>query len=187
MRSDRVGNFFRFSERWLDKHRELEQKLNALRGADWLVITTSEVLKRRRWGIKRLEVLRERNDMFRDLYPLADHLRAIWKTRDPEMAEKLLNAVVSMLMAIYRQYGFLPAKNFAGMLKRRKVGIITAGLVGLGTNILEGVNNKAKVIKRVAFGFRDFPYFCLKLKAACVPSIEFPQLRHKSPQKGGDF
>ncbi|MDD7441633.1 MAG: ISL3 family transposase [Sutterellaceae bacterium] len=146
--------------------RELEQKLNALRGADWLVITTSEVLKRRRWGIKRLEVLRERNDMFRDLYPLADHLRAIWKTRDPELAERLLNAVVAMLMAIYRQYGFLPAKNFAGMLKRRKVGIITAGLVGLGTNILEGVNNKAKVIKRVAFGFRDFPYFCLKLKAA---------------------
>ena len=33
-------------------------------------------------------------------------------------------------------------------------------------SILEGVNNKIKVIKRMADGFRDSAYFFLKIKAA---------------------
>jgi transposase len=31
--------------------------------------------------------------------------------------------------------------------------------------VLEGINNKIKVIKRVAYGFRDMPYFFLKIRA----------------------
>lgn len=31
---------------------------------------------------------------------------------------------------------------------------------------LEGINNKIKVIKRVAFGFRDFDYFFLRIMDA---------------------
>ncbi|MDX7733876.1 transposase, partial [Aeromonas caviae] len=30
----------------------------------------------------------------------------------------------------------------------------------------EGVNNKIKVLKRIAFGFRDSEFFFLKIKAA---------------------
>ncbi|WP_162605112.1 transposase, partial [Geomonas oryzae] len=32
--------------------------------------------------------------------------------------------------------------------------------------ILEGINNKIKVIKRVAYGYRDHDYFFLKIRAA---------------------
>jgi len=32
--------------------------------------------------------------------------------------------------------------------------------------VLEGMNNKIKVIKRVAYGYRDNDYFFLKIKAA---------------------
>ncbi|WP_424969938.1 transposase, partial [Metapseudomonas otitidis] len=32
--------------------------------------------------------------------------------------------------------------------------------------VLEGVNNRIKVIKRMAYGFRDSTYFFLKIKAA---------------------
>ena len=32
--------------------------------------------------------------------------------------------------------------------------------------MLEGVNNKIKVIKRVAYGFHDVDYFALKVKQA---------------------
>ncbi|WP_446942002.1 transposase, partial [Pseudomonas aeruginosa] len=31
---------------------------------------------------------------------------------------------------------------------------------------IEGVNNRIKVIKRMAYGFRDSAYFFLKIKAA---------------------
>ncbi|WP_165669265.1 transposase, partial [Metapseudomonas otitidis] len=36
----------------------------------------------------------------------------------------------------------------------------------MNTSILEGVNNRIKVIKRMAYGFRDSTYFFLKIKAA---------------------
>ena len=34
------------------------------------------------------------------------------------------------------------------------------------TSLLEGVNNRIMVIKRMAYGFRDSDYFFLKIKAA---------------------
>jgi len=34
------------------------------------------------------------------------------------------------------------------------------------TGLLEGVNNRIKVIKRVAYGYRDDAYFFLKTRAA---------------------
>lgn len=36
----------------------------------------------------------------------------------------------------------------------------------LHTGLLEGINNKIKVLKRMAYGFRDDAYFFLKSRAA---------------------
>ena len=36
----------------------------------------------------------------------------------------------------------------------------------LHTSLLEGINNKIKVIKRMAYGFRDDEYFFLKIRDA---------------------
>lgn len=44
--------------------------------------------------------------------------------------------------------------------------ITNAGIYHIGTSVLEGINNKIKVIKRVAFGFRDFDYFFLRIMDA---------------------
>ena len=35
----------------------------------------------------------------------------------------------------------------------------------LGANLVEGINNKTKVIKRVGYGFRDDAYFFFKIRA----------------------
>jgi len=35
-----------------------------------------------------------------------------------------------------------------------------------GTSILEGINNKIKVIKRMAYGFRDDECFFLRIREA---------------------
>ena len=40
----------------------------------------------------------------------------------------------------------------------------------LHTSFLEGINNKIKVIMRMAYGFRDDAYFFLKIRAA-IPGI----------------
>ena len=62
------------------------------------------------------------------------------------------------------------------MLQRRCEGIIDAGRFGYTTNRLEGVNNKIKVIKRIAFGYRDLDYFFLLIKQALPGKIENPLL-----------
>ena len=36
----------------------------------------------------------------------------------------------------------------------------------LHTSLLEGINNKIKVMKRMAYGYRDDAYFFLKIRAA---------------------
>lgn len=36
----------------------------------------------------------------------------------------------------------------------------------MNSSILEGVNNRITVIKRIAYGFRDSAYFYLKIKDA---------------------
>ena len=51
-------------------------------------------------------------------------------------------------------------------MKNYKDGITNAGIYHIGTSVLEGINNKIKVIKRVAFGFRDFDYFFLRITDA---------------------
>ncbi|TVM16165.1 ISL3 family transposase, partial [Oceanidesulfovibrio indonesiensis] len=45
-------------------------------------------------------------------------------------------------------------------------GILAHCRFGLHTSLLEGINNKIKVIKRMAYGFRDDEYFFLKIRAA---------------------
>lgn len=50
----------------------------------------------------------------------------------------------------------------------------------LGTNLVEGINNKIKVIKRMAYGFRDDAYFFLKIRAA-LPDLVKNQKRRAPP------
>lgn len=59
-----------------------------------------------------------------------------------------------------------PLKAFARNLAKRIDGILAQCRWKLNTSILEGINNKAKVIKRMAYGFRDDDYFALKIHSA---------------------
>ena len=55
--------------------------------------------------------------------------------------------------------------RFARGLKPYLPGILARCHWPLGTNLVEGINN-IKVIKRMAYGFRDDTYFFLKIRAA---------------------
>ena len=57
-------------------------------------------------------------------------------------------------------------KDFARNLRRYIRGILASALFPMHTSQLEGVNNRIKVIKRMAYGFRDSEYFFMKIKAA---------------------
>lgn len=62
--------------------------------------------------------------------------------------------------------GIEPLVAFARKLESYLPGIIAHARWPLHTSLLEGFNNKIKVIKRMAYGFRDHEDFFLKIRAA---------------------
>lgn len=55
--------------------------------------------------------------------------------------------------------------KFAGMIMSHRFGILNWYKQPISTGPLEGFNNKIKVMKRKAYGFRDNEYFKLKILA----------------------
>ena len=59
-----------------------------------------------------------------------------------------------------------PLKTFARRLKAKIDGVLAHCRWPLHTSLLEGINNKIKVIKRMAYGYRDDEYFFLRIRDA---------------------
>lgn len=154
-----------------NKRQERDVAIACVKSAEWLVLTNPQLLSESRQ--QRLRQLRENNQLFADLYAFIATLKTVWSADSEQTACNQLNQCIELCEAMAQEHSFKPIQTFGRMLKRRAQGIVSACVVGYGTNILEGANNTAKVIKRIAYGFRDFEYFALKLKGA------FPGKRHK--------
>lgn len=98
-------------------------------------------------------------------YMLKDQLKQIWKYRSEGWAER----AVLQWAALAFDSGLKPLIRFAKGLLRHVDGILNHCRYPVHTGRLEGINNKIKVMKRQAYGFRDNEYFKLKIKAAFQP------------------
>jgi transposase len=110
----------------------------------------------------RLTELLEANSALMTVYVLRDDLKSIWRYRDrAEAAEGwsqwFERAISSGIQALHA---------FATKLKPYLHGILAHCRWPLHTGIIEGMNNRIKVIKRMAYGYRDEEYFFLKIRAA---------------------
>lgn len=107
------------------------------------------------------------NERLNTIYWLKDLLKHIWTYWRPGWAEKTLE----QWCAVAREDGHPSLVKFAQKLETHKYGILNHCKHSIHTSRLEGVNNKIKVIKRVAYGFHDLDYFALKVKQAFPGSI----------------
>lgn len=105
-------------------------------------------------------------EFYQDLYAaneLKELLPDVFNANSKEEAEKLWNEWYELAM----QSEVEEITRFAAnQNKRYKEGIINSGIYHIRTSILEGINNKIKVLKRIAFGYRDSEYFFLRIKSA---------------------
>lgn len=104
--------------------------------------------------------------MIRDSAPTDQNMQLlpeIFQSTSKEEAEKLWDAWYKLASEsnVKEITKFAETQN-----ENYKDGITNAGIYHIGTSVLEGINNKIKVIKRVAFGFRDFDYFFLRIMDA---------------------
>ena len=73
--------------------------------------------------------------------------------------------------ALVEDSAIKPLQDFARKLKPYLPGILASAIHPLSTSKLEGMNNKIKVIKRMAYGYRDNDYFFMKIRAAFHPDL----------------
>lgn len=131
-----------------------------IKGTRWLLLKNRENINRRERV--RLDELLAANQALFTVYVLKDDLKHLWSYRYPRAALRFwedwyARAVASRIPALIR---------FATLLTPYIPGIISHCRYPLNTALVEGINNKIKVLKRMAYGYRDDAYFFLKIRAA---------------------
>ena len=131
-----------------------------IKGSRWLLLRNAAGLKRTdRVKLKELLAV---NRKLATVYILKDDLKSLWNYRYPDAALRFWRdwyhrAVRSRIK---------PLQAFARRLRDKLDGVIAHCRWPLHTSLLEGMNNRIKVLKRMAYGFRDDTYFFLKIRQA---------------------
>ena len=94
-------------------------------------------------------------------YYLKEQLHELWTQLYKEDAEKVLLDWVEQA----RESKVPQLLKMANVLMAHRTGILAWYDCHLSTGKVEGINNKIKVMKRNAYGFRDEKYFKLRLYA----------------------
>lgn len=132
-----------------------------IKGSRWLLLRNRENIHREKDKV-RLDELLAANQNLMTVYVLKDDMKELWRYRSPWAAYRFWKQWHDRAM----QSGIGPLMKFATNLKTYLPGILAHCVFPLHTGLLEGINNKIKVIKRIAYGFRDDAYFFLKIRAA---------------------
>ena len=133
-----------------------------------------KVVKRARWLLLRnpenvppeqkttLNELLAANQALMTVYVMKASLKELWQQQS---AKGWLAAWRSWL-SMAGDSSIEPLSRFAAKLKPYWRGIVARLRWPMHTGQLEGINNRIKVMKRMAYGYRDSAFFFLKIKAA---------------------
>ncbi len=110
---------------------------------------------------ERLDRALELNKPLFEAYYLKEELRQIWMQGNKEVADKKLIEWVESMKATGNEHLIKTANTVMAY----RSGILSWYDHHISNAKVEGFNNKIKVLKRVAYGFRDDQYFTLRLFA----------------------
>jgi transposase len=100
----------------------------------------------------------------RELYQAKEALYALYRTRGRTRAARVLDRLTDRWIA-----SPLPELSIlARTLRRWRSEVLAYFDSGLTNAATEGLNNKAKLVKRRAFGYRSFQNYRLRLLSACA-------------------
>lgn len=132
-----------------------------VKGSRWLLLRNRENVTVPQDRVRLSELLAANRALF-TVYVLKDDLKALWDYRHIGYAERFWRQWYRRAMSS----GIAPLKVFAQRLRPYLRGILAHCRWPLGTSLIEGMNNTIKVIKRMAYGYRDDAYFFLRIRAA---------------------
>jgi transposase len=132
-----------------------------VKSARWLLLRNRDNIKKPEDRV-RLDELLAANQALMTAYVLKDDLKGLWSHRTKKDARAAWESWFQRAL----ESGIEALIAFARKLEKYLSGILAHARWPLHTSLLEGINNKIKVIKRMAYGFRDDDYFFLKIRAA---------------------
>jgi transposase len=135
-----------------------QENKEVFKGAKYLLLKNRSNVRRKKERQQLKELLRL-NETINTVMILKDQLKHIWSYRSRTWANKALDEWCSLARALRQR----TVTKFTKMLDHYRYGILNHCDYPIHTGILEGVNNKIKVIKRKAYGFQDLHYFSLKI------------------------
>jgi transposase len=141
------------------RHDPVQRKL--IKGSRWLLLRNPESIAREKDRHHLVDLLEINKELAR-VYIMKEQLNHLWHHSDPIAARAWWYQWYRMAL----ESGIKPLIRFARNLSVHIEGLVAYARYHLTTGILEGMNNRIKVIKRVAYGFRDDEYFFLRIRHA---------------------
>ena len=122
----------------------------------------------------RLSVLEKLNLKINRAYLLKESFRQLWNYKTMGWAARFLKkwfwwATHSRLK---------PMRDFAWMLRRHEQGLLNYFKLRIDNGMVEGLNNKAKVVSHRAYGYRSSHMYITALYH-CMGDLQMPQLLHR--------
>jgi transposase len=130
-------------------------------GSRWLLLHNYENIEKHDDRVRLKELLAV-NRKLATVYILKDDLKHPGECHYPEAALRFWKGWHARAV----RSRIAPLVKFATNRKAHLSTILAHGRWRLSTSLLEGINDKIKVIERMACGFRDDDYFFLKIRAA---------------------
>lgn len=139
-------------------------KKKVLKGTRWLLLKNPENLSQEKKELKRLNDALRLNKPLATAYYMKEDLRQFWSQESKEVAEQVLNDWIARA----EKSGVKGLKTMAKTLQKYRRGLLAYYDEPISTGPLEGTNAKIRVLQRKAYGFRDFDFFKLRIKALHV-------------------
>ena len=134
-------------------------KRKVLKGTRYLLLSNGEDIFDKEYKT-RLDNALDMNKPLSQAYYLKEQLREIWTQIDKEEAEKVMLDWIRQAQESKVQQ----LVKMAATIMAHRTGILAWYDCHISTGKVEGINNKIKVMKRTAYGFRDEHYFNSSLK-----------------------
>lgn len=144
-----------------NRQRHDRPKRRVIKQARWLLLRNPEHIKTEAQRIGLQELLAA-NQSLLTVYVLKAGLKTLWAAQTAWGWRRAWKDWLGQA----RESGIPALVRFANRLSGYWRGIVSRVRWPMHTGQLEGINNKIKVMKRMAYGYRDSDYFFLKIKAA---------------------
>ena len=139
-----------------------EETKQTLKGCRWLLVRNQDDLSLS--DKDKLEAMFKVSPSLTQLHTLKEDFRAIFEA--DLTAEQAAPKLEAWMLTIQTS-GLTKLSKFVAMLKSRFEHILNYFHDRLTSGMVEGLNNKIKVIKRDAYGFRNFEHFALRIRMEC--------------------